>query len=168
MKKLLLLLLILAGVNAYSQKIKEDAVDKFTKKRVIETSIVPIRPTLSSPLSASIRSNGSSVFLTLWGSNSGATVIGTDDPAVFLFENDSTMKLFPTHIQSYEISSVSGNSFKHQYFVNIEELSRLKSNKVKSIRKYGTEYYTDFDIPGKNQGKLSELADLFLKTFNKN
>lgn len=43
MKKIVFLLLVLiGGANLYAQKIKENSIDKFTKKQVVQTSFEKI------------------------------------------------------------------------------------------------------------------------------
>lgn len=152
-------------VSARAQKIKKE-YDKFLKATRVSTGYIRLRSTLSAPLSATIRSVGDKYFVTFYGSNVGATTIGPSDPAMILLENDSTVQIFPTKIQSYEIGQY-GRGFHHEYSIPLNLFEQIIRFKVKSIRKYGSSGYVDFEIDEKGAKNFSKTCKEFMEAVEK-
>ncbi|HTE31329.1 MAG TPA: hypothetical protein VK666_13200 [Chryseolinea sp.] len=165
MKLPFIALLICANVVAHTQKIRSE-IDKFTNEKRCETGWIQIRPTMSAPLAAKLRSVGTSIFITLAGSNVGSNVIGSDATTVFLLDDQSTVTITSTGIQDYDIVE-HGKAFKHQYRVSKEDLVKLSTHSIISIRKNDSETYHDFDVADKNKDKLKKTAIAFLEEMDK-
>jgi hypothetical protein len=159
--------MVIAFSSVTAQKIASDEMDKFSKERRVETKPLPLKPAgLTTNLTAKYRSVGDRYFLILAGNGWGAGTIGRDDDLVFLLENDSTVKIQPTSIQSYEVGQY-GNSYRHQYEIYKEQIEQLSKMKTKSLRKYYSTKYADMDIPQKNGNNFVKLSELFLNTLSK-
>ena len=169
MKKILLLFLLLP-VFCIAQKIKvESEVDKFTKKIRIQTSPATIKSELSAWMEAYYRSAGDSYFITFHGAGDGVGVIGSYDKIILLLDNDSTVSLTSTGIQSYDIGYGSkSSSYKHQYYVYYSDLVKISQHNLKSVRKYYSDYYADIDVKEKRKENLKLLTVAFLNELNKN
>lgn len=166
MKKLLLVLISLP-VMAFSQKIKKSEVDKFTKQKRIETSSELIRSGFTDVVAVSLRAVDTTCFINLLVTNWSIGVIGSDSPIMFLLDNGETVTAMSTGIQSYKISNASTKSFDHQYKISKEGLEKLAAHKLKSIRRYTTENYSDLDIKERMQDRLKDLSAVFLEELNK-
>ena len=165
--KFIFVILFIPAIS-FSQKIKVNEIDKFTKKKRIETSYSYLKMGLFQYLGANIRSADSSIFINIQGSGAGSFVIGTDDPVIFLLDNDSTIKIFPTDIQTYSIGiGSSRDTYSHQYYISLSDLKTLSNHNIKSVRKHGSSSYVDIDINEKNQDEFKKNALLFLKEFEK-
>lgn len=166
MKKILLLLITIASFNSYSQKIKVDETDKFTGQRRIETSSVNLKVAAMGSVLSSIRGVDTSFFINLSGAGPAAVVIGSNDQAIFLLDDESTVIIYSTDVQGYKVVGPTGKTYDHQYKATFEVIKKLSEHSIKSVRKYGSRGYQDFDVPERNQNNLKELAALFLSTFN--
>jgi hypothetical protein len=157
------ILLFLLPYAAYSQKIE---TDPFTKDKRVETKYVFMKPSgFLKNIRMKFRSAGNDYFVLFNGSGWGVGTIGTMDPFMFLLDNDSTVKVYPTDIQSYEIGS-QGNYYNHQYRIDREQVEMLSRHSVVKIRKYYSSNYDDMDVPEKNQSKIKELSVVFLQSLN--
>lgn len=156
------------SIASYGQRIEKSEIDKFTKQRRIETTLVNLKNTLFEGLWIYVRSVDSSIFFILGGRGNAADVIGSEDKAIFLLDNDSTVTIKPTGIQSYDIGlGTAPNSYKHQYYISSSQLTILSRHNVKSIRKYGAGGYVDIDIPSKHQDEIRNTAVICLNEYQK-
>ena len=162
----LLLLVLLLPIAVVAQKIKVNGYDKFIKKKVIETSFVPLKSNLKMGMYASLKSVGNVFFVSLKGYGAGASTIGADDQAIFLLDNDSTVTVRSTGIQTYELGSGLG-SYNHEYSILLDGLELLSQHNLKSVRKYGVKGYIDVDVPEKYESELAKLSVLFLNELKK-
>lgn len=161
MKTLILLVLLLPTVSN-SQKLKVNEVDKFTKKKTLKTNDGTLKMGFSEVLTFNIRTVDSTVFIMFLGAGPGAEVIGAEDNVILLLNDQSTITLKSTGIQTY-IPERTQNKFHHQYYSSIGDLKKLKESKVLSVRKYTPKGYNDMDVPEKNQDVLSKYAALILE-----
>jgi micrococcal nuclease len=161
MKKFLLIILFIPSI-AFCQKIKVNEIDKFIKQRRIETTSSVLKSGLNLGLSITLKAVGSNYFVVLNGHGAGAGTIGMEDQAIFLLDNDSTVTIQSTGIQSYEIIK-DQNTYKHQYKISLPGLEALSKHNLKSLRKYDFKGYANFDILSKNQDELKNLSAIFLK-----
>lgn len=168
MKKIFYFLLVLMyTVNSQAQKIKIDTeIDKFTKAKRVQTNYITLKMELTRGYAAKLRSVGDSYYITFRGAI-GVGVVGPDDATIFLLDNDSTIKVYPTSIQSYEIDVKYGNYYTHQYKILEEDLVQLSQHDLKSIRRYYDDHYTDIDLNDKRKDSMKELAIKFLEEIKK-
>lgn len=156
----------LLTIKGSAQKVVKNETDKFTKQHRVSTDMVVLKSGFGTFLNVRLRSVDSSYFIIVGGGGQGADVIGSDDQIIFLLDNDSTITAYSTGIQSYDVSVSSGithKKYSHQYRLTKNDILILSAHEVKSVRKYGSKYYNDIDIKGKNAGKLAELSKEFLK-----
>lgn len=146
---------------AKGQKIVKNETDKFTQQKRVETNEVRLKFGLSTRLLFKLRSSGDACYAIFSGYGEGAAVIGNKDQLILLLDNDSTVILTSTGLQSYTVNQ-STNSYTHQYSADKEDIVLLSEHKVKSIRKYTVKGYIETDIPNKNQDKIKETAKVFL------
>jgi hypothetical protein len=161
MKALLHILVLLLSIPGFSQTIKQDEIDKFTKQRRVETSSILLKGGLSCGLHTHLRSVDSTYFLIIGGYGCAVGVVSSQDPTIILLENDVTVNISPTGVQSYEIGDYN-NSYRHQYSISLDNLKTLANHKLKSVRRYTSKGYSDIDIPEKNSSELMKLCALFL------
>jgi len=89
--------------NSIAQQIAVNEIDRFTKQRIIKTSVVPLTSTSTEELTLQLRAEGTKLYVLLTGHGRGATTIGVDDKALFLLANDSVLSVQSTGVQSFEI-----------------------------------------------------------------
>jgi len=164
--KTLLLAMVLIPCMSIGQKIKKSEIDKFTKQKRVETSKEFLRDGLTNNAGVWIRSVDTACFINLTGMNWAVGVVGPDDQAVFLLDNDETVTARSTEIQSYSISKY-GNYYDHQYRISKQDLEKLAAHELKSVRRYTSKGYTDLDIKDRKKEALKELSALFLAELNK-
>jgi hypothetical protein len=163
--KYILLGILLIPVLCFSQRLTVNEVDKFNKLHRLQTSNVRLKTGMLAYIRSAIDSDKNAFYyIKLFGSVPTPDVIGSGDRLIFLLENDSTVTVYSTGVQSYEISP---KMYYHQYRATEEDIETLAKNNIKSIRKYGTDGYIDVEIPGKNQGDLKDAAILILKAVKK-
>lgn len=166
MKIIIVGLLLVQSMLGYSQKIKNVEIDKFTGKKRIQTDYVKLGGYLMSGIGASFRTVDTTIYITFTGSY-GLGVVGTSDETLFLFSDKSTFGVFPTSIQSYEISS-QGNYYEQKYYISKSQMETLSKNNPISLRRNYSNNYIDLDIKSKFSLKISELASMVLNELNKN
>jgi hypothetical protein len=169
MKYFLFTVLTILSQTSYSQKVIENEIDKFTKQHRVRTDRILVRGGFSTNMFIGFRAVDTTCFLVVSGNGDGADVIGDKEQFILLFDNDSTIAAYSTGIQNYTIQSgVSSNTYIHQYSISINDIRKISKNKLKSIRKYGSGHYSDFDIKSKNSEKLAEEARVFLPALGLN
>jgi hypothetical protein len=159
--KLFLLLLLFPAI-AFSQKLKVNEIDKFTKQRRLETERVWLKNRSGDGVAVSFRSADTTCFITFYGYGRAAGVIGDGDKMIMLLDNDSTVTVYSTGIQTYDIRVGGTSTYNHQYSIEKDDLNKLSTHNVKSLRKYLSDGYVDIDIPEKHQDEIKELAILFI------
>ena len=171
MKKATVLLLILSGwmFPALCQKIEVKEVDKFTNKQRIETDYVNVRINFTNTLQMKIRTVDTSAFIIFFGTWA-VGVVGTNDAFTFLFEDKSTLNIYPTSIQSYNIAvgTYGSDNYTQQYRISKEDITTLSSKLVVSVRRSLGDTYSDQDVKEKNAKKIRELAHLVSTELAKN
>jgi hypothetical protein len=161
MNAFLLPICLLISVACFSQKLKVDEVDKFTKQKRLETEEVKMNNKTFEGFYLYLRAVDTITYITISGYGQGADVIGQDDQALFLLDDNSTVTVLSTGIQDYTIGQYS-KSYHHQYRINVDDIQTLADHSIKSVRKYGAGGYVDMDVPEKKQESFKKTAALFL------
>jgi hypothetical protein len=159
--KYILALFLLLPFAGYSQKLKVNEFDKFTKQHRLETSPVTLKAKFSEGIAVTFRTVDTSIFVLLSGYGAGTGVIGSDDRAIFLLDDGTTVSVYSTGVQTYNINKMQ-DSYNHQYRISFLDLNTLSNHDVKSIRKYTAKGYADIDIPEKNAGSVKKIAALII------
>ncbi len=161
--KRILIILLLAPSLSFAQSIDKIEIDKFTGAKRLQTDWLNIKT--MGPiwlLKVKIRTVDSTVFFQLSGKGRG--VVGTDDATIFLFDDTSSFKIYPTSIQSYNIGfGNSPDTYDFQYYFSSEKLKILASKKIISVRRTFNENYEDIDIKDKFATRLKNLAEMVVK-----
>ncbi len=164
MKYLFLGLLLPFG--SIAQQIAVNEVDRFTKQRIIETSVIPLKSTSTEELALQLRSEGKKIYVVLRGHGRRATTIGTDDKALFLLANDSVLIVHSTGIQSSVIDK-NRSVYKYQYSLSPASLEQLARFPLRGIRTYDYNGHNDFDIVDSQADELKNGSLLFYRTLLK-
>jgi hypothetical protein len=98
--------------------------------------------------------------------NWGVGVVGQNDKLIFLLDNEETVTVVSTEIQSYT-NSKYGSYYDHQYRIVKDDIAKLADHDLKSIRRYTSKGYADLDIKEKKQQELKNLSKVFLDELNK-
>lgn len=159
----MLIALIFATQLLQGQKIVKNEVDKFSKQKRIETSNTDLVSSMSVNLAVKLRSVGDSYYALFYGYGKSVGIISPNHYMQILFDNDSILKIYPTSMQSYSIGTSRNYYQDHQYNISKEDLQMLSTQKIKSIRRYTSEGYSDFELKEKFQDNFKELTILFLK-----
>lgn len=165
MKRILLATCILAlSISLSAQKVVINEIDKFTKERHIETNFANVRQQFTCVMQFKLRASGDYLFFTVRGSNCGAGVIGDDDYILLLMDDESTVRLKSTGIQSYQITD-SGfgidKPYTHQYYISQSDMDAIKSHTVKSLRISYDDVFQDFEVNKHGQENIKELFNNF-------
>ena len=168
MKNILLILLLFLSIKSTGQKIDEVEIDKFTGKKRINTELITLKGGLSQHVEMKIRTVDSSIFIAFRGTW-GIGTVGISDATIFLFEDKTTLSIFPTSIQSYniEVCNYCTNWYYQQYQTSKADLKILMDKSIISIRRYYSDNYADTDVKEKNAKKVKGLASLVLNEMNK-
>ncbi len=152
--------------NSIAQQIAFNEIDRFTKQRIIKTSVVPLTSTSTEELTLQLRAEGTKLYVVLTGHGRGATTIGVDDKALFLLANDSVLSVQSTGVQSFEIDK-NKRVYKHQYSLSPASLEQLAMFPVHGIRTYDYKGHNDFDIVATHANELKKESLLFYRTLLK-
>ena len=152
--------------SSIAQQVTLNEIDRFTKQRVIETSIVRVKSTSPDELAFQLRSEGAKIYVLLTGYGWGTGIIGINDKALLLLVNDSVLTLQSTGIQSFKIDD-NKNSHKHQYSLSSASLEQLTKSSIKSLRIYYYNGHKDFDIVAGKANELKKGSLLFYNTLVK-
>src|SRR5688572_12493020 len=123
----ILLLLLLIPVLGNAQKLEVNEVDKFTKQKRLETNNAKLKAGMSEGVVFKIRTVDSTVFISFQGYGAGAQIIGPDDKVILLLEDQSTVTLTSTGLQSIIVERMQ-NKFHHQYSSSVGDLIKLKGS----------------------------------------
>src|SRR5690349_7077493 len=118
MKKLLYIFFLFPFTLAAQQIIKNE-YDSALKARVIETSEAVLKEEKDANMRVSLKSLGNSFFLSLQGRGLVASTIQQDDPAIFLLDNDQTVTVKSTSVQTYDGDQ---RSYEHEYSISLNNL----------------------------------------------
>ena len=160
------ILLLSISLISCSQKIIT-LIDKSKNEKIIKAGSA-IRPTVIAPLSIEIKSVGKeTIFITLYGDDVGANVIGADATATFLLDDETAITIYSVGVQGYDRSIRYGKYFHHHYRIAVSDFKLLSEHLVISIRKSENTTYEDFNIKKKNAENFKNLQLKFLVEFNK-
>lgn len=162
-----LLLLLLLPTTLFCQKIKVNAIDKFTNEKIIETDSKYLRMGFSCGMSAAYRSVDSFLLIRIDGYGCGVGVVGKDEKFIFLLSDKSTVTVKSKGVQDYKIGSgsISQNSYSHEYYITKEDIKKLSETTIENTRAYYSNAYEDIEI--KKTDGLIELSKIFLQAITK-
>ena len=166
MKTILILLLLVCNISM-GQQVKTE-IDKFTGKKRVATEYVNVAVKFTGGIRMRLRTVDTSAFIIFSGSWA-VGVVGMNDATTFLFDDKSTLKVYPTSVQSYDIGigQYAQDSYEQQYFIRQGDLKVLSEKAVVSVRREYGRNYADIDVKEKNANKIKGLVSLVLKELDK-
>jgi len=162
--KYFILLLMFSPLYLFSQKIKVNEYDKFLKKRRVESIPLTIKTDAKMKMAVSFSAIGSSFYLQLSGAGVGAYVIGEDDKLILLLDNDSTIIIKSTGLQTYDVTKTP-STYKHEYGLTLEDVEKLTKHNLQALRKYHANEFEDVYVPRENYDKVKKLSTNFIEEF---
>ncbi len=163
MKILLLFISVIFFCAASAQRIKDSSFDKFIKEYRISTSKSTLTMKMGKGLSIAFRSVGNSILLQLDGYGYIKTGVNTGDEAIFLLDDDSTIKANSKGLQ-FTKPYKYGEYFNFEYDITEEAVEALCTAKPVGLRLYYTNY-TDIELDAKDAAKINEMAKVFLAEY---
>lgn len=157
-----LVLLFLLPLVAEAQELKRNEMDVQSNKKLVETSPVNVKAAPDSKMDVALRAAGTSFFLQLAGSGTGANTININDLAIFLLDNDSTVTVQSAAIQGYGGDNTI-KTYIHEYPLRQEDLESLSRHNVKALRKYSMIGFEDIYLSERDGANLKTLFAFFLK-----
>ncbi len=191
MKYNILLSLTLASTISYGQNcnFEKNEVDKFTKKKVVETKREKLFGTLNSSGFYTVKQEGDNFYIEfdylVQSSFSGASRVATNiavkekDQLMFLLENDEVVTLESSStVQSQMKPNLSSGLVNWElndvkYPVTLEQLKTLQSAKTTTLRIYrtigfdaqniGQQESMDVDIKKASQDDMQQMINCVLE-----
>ncbi|HZH38344.1 MAG TPA: TonB family protein [Flavisolibacter sp.] len=164
--KLLLSILLLLPWVLKGQEVKQSDMEMQRSKKQLETEPVTVKASADTNMAVSLRAAGSSFFLQLQGKGIGAHTINTDDPVIFLLQNDSTVLVNPVAIQGYDDIDLV-RTYKHEYIISQDGLESLSRHPVQAVRKHSVIGFEDIFLGEKETEKLKALCASFWQTLDR-
>ena len=173
MNKLILLLMMIPGL-AFGQRIWEDKIDKFSNKRKIETTFVPLTDSGllgvdGGTLKAAIHQENGLNYLVFLYYTKNPTFISEGDK-VFLLDEDSNKYMFEV-VSNYDSiinkQPLTDLIYHTLQFRALGDLSVLENKKFTDLRLVRNDKYVDFLFKEKFQINLSKLYKVFADNLHK-
>lgn len=166
MKKLVLFIFILIiPIHSYSQKITKNTSDEFTGSSIVQTSDVDI----ANDFWCSVTKVNSVYILNLYfnGGNNTYTC-DKDDELLLKLKSGEIISLKNRELATSELikNTINGSYYSHftispKYIIDTEQLNKLKSNPIQTIRLSLSRKKADGVVNGKHAQKLMKLFNLF-------
>jgi TonB family protein len=158
-----LLLLPLSGI---AQKIIIDEEDSVLKQKKIELSPLKLVATSATKMNLSLGAAGSTVYLRLSGSGTGANIVNIGDKVIFRLDNDSTVTVQSSSLQTYDVEGIT-SVYNHTYNLSFADLAKLSQHNLKRLRKYHAEEFDDITIPNQNGRQVKNFSRFLLEELKK-
>jgi hypothetical protein len=169
-KTITLLLLIAASSYTYSQKISEDKIDEFTKKRIVRTDWEKICGTTKLYLNVRINKIDDQNYLQLKFFPKGVSSIDESHDISFMFENGEVINLKSTKykLANYGDGSIGLVGSKALGFdidtkLSESDIKNFQSLLISKIRINKSEGYSEDIVKTKNAEKFRNLFLLMYK-----
>ncbi|HEV7329995.1 MAG TPA: energy transducer TonB [Flavisolibacter sp.] len=164
MRRWLLVLLALPQFAAGQESLRTASALPIPKR--LETQSISLKAEAGNRMNANFHAEGKSFFLRLSGTGISAHTINTEDPVIFLLQNDSTVTLKSTAVQGFDDMDTE-RSYKHEYVVQQQDLEMLSRSNVQAVRKYSVIGFDDFYLDATAAANLRSLSIGFLQTLDK-
>lgn len=155
-------LLLLLPIFTQAQKIKMNGFDKFIQKRRVETFPITLKSGPAIQMSISFASIGAALYVQLSGTGIGTNIVSPDDQVIFLLDNDSTVTVKSTGLQTVDFTTAT-SSYKHNYLLSLPDLERLGEHGWQALRKYHSEKFDDVYVTQEAGEKARKLTELFIE-----
>jgi len=162
--KILIILLLLIPFISLGQNCNYDVntYDKFQKVRKVEKEVKVNKANGVGDgyMAINFCKYDTSLFFRITYINRKGAVVGSKDAVMFLFEDDSSIKAYPDQVYSSNYKSSTNQQVLHATY-NSGNLDTLKTKRVKAIRMYYNDVYTDIDLKDKFSSQLQTTANCF-------
>ncbi|NTS43476.1 hypothetical protein HRG84_21540 [Flavisolibacter sp. BT320] len=159
------MMLLLVPAAAMAQPAAQTTAAGATAKKT-ETEAVYLLAEEEDKMEASFAAEGKAWFLRLTGTGRSAHTINTDDPVIFLLQNDSTVTLRATAVQGFDDLD-STRSYRHEYSVQQQDLEMLSRSRVQAVRKYTVIGFDDYTLDEPAAANLHALSTDFLQKLDR-
>ena len=143
-----------------------DEGDSALNQRKIELSTLKLVSTSGTKMNLSLGAIGSTSYLRLSGSGTGANIVNIGDKVIFRLDNDSTVTLQSSMLQTYDVEGIT-SVYNHSYNLSLADLAKLSRHNLKRIRKYHAEEFDDITIPNQNGRQVKKYSSFLLEELNK-
>ena len=177
-KSILYLVFAFISLCTYGQKITTSEVDKFTGKKIVETSFEKIvtnknilvgvnKESLNKDVWIAFKGVDDNIFLIIKWVTNIVTSLNSDSNIIFLDEDDNPYTFFNTE---YTITGkgegTPSNKFVGSAMYGLDiyatgDYSVLKDKNIKAMRIYTTDGYVNFNIPKKRKSTLADTYKVF-------
>lgn len=165
MKKFITFLLLIPTLSFGQCKYDKNEYDKFQKIQKLEKEVKVNKANGSGNgyMAITFCKYDTLTFIRVTYIKKDALVVGKQNPVIFLFDDDASIKASPNQIYAGDMRISTGQEVLNAvyYFENKNAFEQMKSKKVKSIRIYYNDVYTDYDIKDKFSESLQKAANCF-------
>jgi hypothetical protein len=128
--------------------------------KTVETPAVTLKDDPENRMQAMFLAEGKTFLFRLTGTGIAAHTINTEDPLIFLLQNDSTVVLKSKAVQGFDDLDTE-RSYKHEYTLQQQDLEKLSRSPVQAMRKYTVVGFDDFTLDGTAAANLQSLSIRF-------
>lgn len=164
--KFLLSIIGLLPLALAAQIAQQAKADLTVNKVHLESYTVNLKTAADVRLDASLHAADTGFLITLMGSGIGTGTVDAADEAIFVLDNDSTVKVKSIGFQGIESKNFV-NSYKHDYAISQEVLETLSRHNLRRVRKYALTEYKDIYLDEPSSGNLKALCVYFLQELDK-
>ena len=161
--KSLVFLIMLMPIVGLSQKTRVNEYDRFNKQLRISLQPVHIMSADKANVSLAYNAMGSTLYVEMIGTDWGAFAIDEGQDLIFLLDNDSTVTVKSTAVQTAEMTASFQTTYKHSYFIKVPGIMSMSENEVVGIRKYGLGDHVDMKVSPENALKIKKLSVNFIE-----
>lgn len=169
------------GANLYAQKIKENSIDKFTKKQVVQTSFEKIVSDknimgatggrLMKNIWISFRLENDTQFLRMKWCTNNVLALSEDADVIFLDKDGNTYTFKNTDFtvagEGEGTVGAFGSALYGLDIYLIGNCESLKDKEITDLRINTTDGYIDFELNKKARGIISNTYEVFEGAVNK-
>lgn len=164
--KTVFVILVLSPISSGAQKILIDEKNIDLNKRKIEISPLKLVATAKNKMNLSFGTVGPSIYLRLSGSGAGTNIVNVGDKVIFHMENDSTVMIQSSVLQTYDVQDVT-STYEHSYNLSYADLAKFSSNNLIRLRKYHADGFNDFNIPNEIGRQVKNFSTLLIEELRK-
>lgn len=170
MKKYVLTLCILltvASLRSFAQKLEENKKDEFSNKSIKRTSWETLYKTLTTESHFSFSKVDTSAFIHVKLMIGNVFSIDKDQELMLKLDNGDIVKLLNTKFEvtcegcgAVGFIGSGAQGLDVAYWIAKDQLDKLKAHKVVKVRIYTNEGYIEQDIKDKNANKITACVNL--------
>jgi hypothetical protein len=173
MKKILIFISVFVLSFSFAQdcKLKKNEIDSFTKQKVLQTQSYAVFSEIGRSVTLEFNLN-QSLFIDFEyeSQSSKVRLINESDNILFLLKDGSVISCSNSQFVDMERKDLLGmgsisSIYKMKLAITLEELQRINSINIKTIRIENSEDPIDLELKDKRAIKVYKLLDCFLQQF---